>query len=169
MFFPSSTVAPHPTRVTPAQRHRADSPVASGRPLTRNRKESGRGSGSHLTRAFAGSKPLLGRAPYSLYTHCTGPYPRRRASDRCSMEQTARSPPHLTQTRLSATPLSRLRTDLPLYRSSRPILPCPCVSFNALIWATYSRHTAGCVFRNRSLPHILKCLSHFSRMASVDL
>ena len=28
-------------------------------------------------------------------------------SDGCSMEQTARSPPHLTQARLSATPLSR--------------------------------------------------------------
>jgi hypothetical protein len=33
-------------------------PVVSGRPLTRNRMESSRGSGSHLTRAFAGSKPL---------------------------------------------------------------------------------------------------------------
>ena len=66
-----SLLAHHPIRVTPT---RADSLLASGRPLTRNRKESGRGSGSHLTRAFAGSKPLFGRAPYSLYTHCSNAY-----------------------------------------------------------------------------------------------
>ena len=66
-----SLLAHHPIQVTPT---RADSLLASGRPLTRNRKESGRGSGSHLTRAFAGSKPLFGRAPYSLYTHCSNAY-----------------------------------------------------------------------------------------------
>src|SRR5258708_3166344 len=52
-----------PSEVTP---YRLTPPVASGRPLTGLGRMRGRGSGSHLMRAFAGSKPLLDRTPYCL-------------------------------------------------------------------------------------------------------
>jgi hypothetical protein len=52
VFFPPSTPS-HP-RSRLSGRH----PVVNGRPLTGLGWTRGRGSGSHLTRAFAGSKPL---------------------------------------------------------------------------------------------------------------
>jgi len=55
-----SHLAHHPIR---GQAVRLTPPVANGRPLTGLGRTRGRGSGSHLTRAFAGSKPLYPALP----------------------------------------------------------------------------------------------------------
>ena len=67
----------HPVHATPV----ADYPVESGRHLHDAWKDGGRGSGSHLMRAFAGSKPLQ---PASFPAR--GPYLRRWVSDGCTKQ-----------------------------------------------------------------------------------
>src|SRR5258708_36886422 len=52
-----------PSKVMP---YRLTPSVASGRPLTGLGRMHSHGSGNHLMRAFAGSKPLLDRTPYCL-------------------------------------------------------------------------------------------------------
>jgi hypothetical protein len=89
-----SHLAHHPTRVTPHAE--ADSPMASGRPLTGLGWMRRWGSGSPLTRAFAGSKslPTPKSHPYCLCAHwCTDPYLRRRVTDRCVLQPDSPSGP----------------------------------------------------------------------------
>ena len=89
----------HPIVFSHLAHHPIRTPVATrnGRPLTGLGRTRGRGSGSHLTRAFAGSKllyPALLTAPGTYW--CTGPYPRRwvTRTDRCATQSDSPSGPH---------------------------------------------------------------------------
>ena len=72
-------------------------PLETGRHLIGTWKDGGRGSGSHLMRDFAGSKPLLiAFLPASGHTVLTLILPRRRVTDGCTKQdrQPERPPPH---------------------------------------------------------------------------
>ena len=56
VFSPTYTINPFRSH---AMQHWLTPPLETGRHLTGTWKDGGRGSGSHLMRAFAGSKPLL--------------------------------------------------------------------------------------------------------------
>ena len=95
----------------------ADYPVESGRHLHDARKDGGRGSGSHLMRAFASSKPLQPASLPAPGLTVPAPYLRRRVSDGCTKQdrQPECHPSHRLGLKLRRT---RLRLGQPCARSA---------------------------------------------------
>lgn len=112
-LYPSSIYTTNPFRRY-AMQHWPTPPLETGRHLTGTWKDGGRGSCSHLIRAFAGSKPLLiASLPTSGHTVLTLILPRRRMMGGCTKQdrQPERPPPHTDW--VPNCPALQLRLDLP--------------------------------------------------------